>query len=475
MAVPCFHSKEELRPSQIYLARKIISRKNVILAAEMATGKTVAALTAARRLLNEFMVRKVLIVAPKLVARQVWPDEINSWSHLVALQYSVVSGTEKQRLAALSRKAEIYIINRENLAWLWRTLGVRKWPFDMIIYDESSRLKAGKKRTKGGKKTGRRLSEFGALAAARHKASFVVLLTGTPTPKGLIDLWGQAYICDLGKRLGDTRNKFLDRWFDSDYMGWKFTPKPHAKREIMERMSDIMIGMRTGDYVDLPQIVYNVRKVTLPPKVMREYRRFEKELVSEAYDLEAVSRGVLSNKLLQFANGSCYRLDENFDPPKRRVVRIHEAKLDALESIIAEASGTPVLLAYGYKFDKKSIKKRFPFAVDVKDDPYWKQKWDRREIPLLISHPASIGHGLNLQHGSHIAVWYGMTWDLELYQQFNKRLHRPGQRSGTVFIHHIIATGTADEAALQAMGYKAATQDGITELIRARLLNRATG
>jgi SNF2 family DNA or RNA helicase len=474
MASPFLRDKSELRESQVYLARKIISRRNVILAAEMATGKTAATLTAVRRLLNEFVVRRVLIVAPKLVAEQVWPEEIASWKHLKALRYSVVTGTPKQRMAALARKSEIDIINRENLAWLWRTLGPKKWPYDMIVYDESSRLKAGKKRTKGGEKTGPRLSEFGTLAHARHKANYVVLLTGTPSPKGLIDLWGQAYICDLGKRLGATRQQFLDRWFDSDYMGWKYTPKKFAKRQIMELLSDIMIGMRTADYVDLPPIVYNVRKVRLSAKIMKAYRQFERELVSEAYDLEAVSRGVLANKLIQFANGSVYRLDEDYDPPKKRVVKIHDAKLDALESIIEEANGRPILLAYGYKHDRNAIKKRFPFAVDVKDDPNWKKKWDSGEIRLLIAHPASIGHGLNLQYGGNIAVWYGLTWDLELYQQFNKRLHRPGQKAKTVFIHHIIAEGTADEDAMQAMQAKAATQDDITEVIRVRLLTRAT-
>jgi len=471
--LPSLRKKEELRPSQVFMARQIIKRQCVFLAAEMGVGKTAAALTAALRLLYEGAVRYVLIVAPLYVAENTWPEEINEWEHLRRLDYVVVTGTPKQRLKALHEDHQIYIINRENVAWLYRTLKKKDWKFDMLIYDESSRLKSGKYFTTGGEKKTSRLSEFGSLARVRHKFDYVCLLTGTPAPKGIIDLWGQAYICDGGQRLGPTKSSYLERYFDSDYMGWKFTPKPWAEDAVMDKLSDIMVSMRTEDYVDLPPVVSTTLKVDLSSKIMREYRQFERDLVSDAYDVEACSRGVLTNKLLQFANGSMYRMNEDFDPPKRELVRIHDAKISALESVMNEAGDEPVLLAYGFKFDIKQIKRKFPKAVTVDEDPNWKRKWDKGRIPLLLAHPGSVGHGLNMQYGGFIQCWYGLTWSLEYYQQFNKRLQRSGQKADRVFIHHIVANGTVDETVLSVMTERGATQDKITERVRARVLTSA--
>lgn len=466
--MPSLLSKDDLEGYQVWMAKKVKGRKRLILSVPMGMGKTAATLTAARRLLDEFVVRKVLVIAPLYVAENTWPEEIAKWRHLKALSYSVVTGTPKQRLAALAEDTEIHMINRENLPWLWRTLGKKNWPYQMIIYDEFSRNKEGKKRTKGGKKTGRRLSEFGALAAVSDLCEYLVGLTGTLSPNGLIDLWGQVYVIDMGERLGATKTAFLNRWFDSDYMGWNWTPKPCAERQITDRVQDVIFGLRADDYIRLPPIRYNTIKVKLPKKALAEYRRFEKTLVSELYDVEAVSKGVLTNKLLQFANGAMYREDEDQFPPIRETVHIHDAKIAALESVMAEAAGSPVLCAYSFKFDLERILKRFPKAATI-ETPNWKKKWDAGQIPLLLAHPASIGHGLNLQYGGHIACWYGLTWSLELYQQFNMRLPRPGQKHPFVQIHHIVAEGTADEDVLDAMGAKGATQEAIIEAVRRRI------
>lgn len=456
-----------LREHQRWMEEKIYEQPYLLLASYMGSGKTVSVLTAARRLLDEFMVRRILIVAPLLVAETTWPDEIEGWSHTRPISYEVITGPEERRLARLAEPAEIHIINRENVPWLWRRLG-KDWPYDWVVWDESSRLKAGRKRTGGGKKlkadgsvTKPQLSEFGAICAARKRIAMVTELTGTPAPNGIQDLWGQIYLLDQGERLGRSKTAFLRRWFDSDYMGYKYTPRPHAESEIMDRIKDIMVCLKEEDYADLPPLVPNIVKAPLPKKAMEEYRRFELTLVSEEYDVEAVSRGVLTNKLLQFANGSLYNEDRDALP-------VHEAKLDALQRIVDEAAGQPLLVAYSFKFDLQRILKRFPKAVILAEDPDAVKKWNRGEIPMLLAHPASAGHGLNLQKGGNIAVWYGLTWSLELYQQFNKRLHR-GDQTRTVFLHHIVAPGTADEDVLEAMNTKGATQDTVTDAVRVRL------
>lgn len=460
--------KSDLRAYQVFMAEQIINLKTVLLWADMGLGKTAAVLTAVRQLLDELAIRRVLIVAPLYVAENTWPEEFAQWAHLLALDYSVITGTPKQRLAALEADVDIFIINRENLPWLWKVMRKRKL-FCMIAYDEASRLKAGKKRTKGGKTTGARLSEFGALAKLRHAAEYVVELSGTPAPNGLIDLWGPAYIIDLGERLGEKRQHFLERWFDSDYMGYSYEPKPHAQKQIMRRLADVTVTLRAEDHIDLPPIIKNVIKVKLPKKVMDEYRRFERTLVSELYDVEAVSQGVLTNKLLQFACGSMYRDIEGSYPPKKEIVHVHDGKIAALESIVAEAAGEPILVAYGFQFDLKQIKKRFPKAVIAAEEKDWKKRWDAGEIQMLLAHPASMGHGLNLQYGGHIQVWYGLTWSLELYEQFNKRLARPGQKHPFVTIHHIICEDTAEEDVIEAMETKGANQEAITNAVRVRI------
>jgi SNF2 family DNA or RNA helicase len=466
--------ERDLRSYQRYLAEQIEAKEFVLGAAEMSLGKTGATLTAVRRLLRKRKVRRVLVVAPLTVATDTWPDEIERWEHLSDLTYAVAVGDEATRLAAIRQNVEITIINRENLQWLWRVIGGRAgWVWDMLVYDESSRLKAWRVRTPGKKADGtatkRNLTEFGVLLNARPAISRVVELSGTPAPNGVFDLGGQARIGDGGKRLGATKQAFTSRWFEVNPWTHQVTPKENARPEIMSRLKDVMIGLRATDYIDLPPVVIDPRYVRLSNQHMRQYREFEHTLVAEAYDVEAVNSAVLTNKLLQFANGSLYRLDEEVYPPKKETVHIHDAKLKALESIIEEAAGKPVLIAYSFKFDLARIKKRFPKAVVFDEEPNFVKKWNAGKIQIGVAHPASMSHGLNLQFGGFIQVWYGLNWSLELWKQFNARLARPGQESPTVFIYVILAKGTADEDVFERLKEKDAEQDDITDAVRVRL------
>ena len=430
----------------------------IILALEPGAGKTVSFLTAARDLLDEGAIAKVLIIAPLLVANTVWHAEIEEWEHLKHTTYSICTGTEKQRIAALAKDAEVYIINKDILPWLWDYLGRGdRWRFDFVGIDEASMLKNGKKRTKL-----KKLTRFGVLAAARKHMKAVVELTGTPSPNGLVNLWGLSYIADQGERLGRTKTAFLNRWFDTSRYTYEVKAKPHAEAEILDKMKDIMFSLDPKDYAELPPLVENVIKVQLPPRVMDEYRRFKRTLVSEAYDVEAVNAAVLTNKLCQFANGSMFQEDGND-------VWIHDCKLDALENLHNEVAGTPMLVAYSYLFDKRRIQTRFPKAVVLNEVPDVMQTvrdWNAGKIDMLLAHPASAGHGLNIQKGSNISCWYGLNADLELFQQFNKRLHRPGQKRDVVWSHRIVASGTHDESILPILSDKKAVQDRVFEATR---------
>lgn len=446
-----------LRDDQRLIARYILERDYGLIVAPMGRGKSGAALTAIKRMLDCFDARKVLIVAPLRVASDTWPEEIKAWEHTRIVSHAVCVGSPEKRAAALARDAEITIINRENLPWLWEQTGSgRRWPFDTVVVDESSMFKAGKRRT--GK---RKLTRFAVLASARKMIERIYLLTGTPSPGGLQDLWGQIYLLDLGQRLGSNRSAFLDRWFDQNPWSYRITPRPHAEKEIMSAISDVMISLPPLDLVAPP--VFVPVKVKIQPKVMKEYIQFERTLVSEAYDVEAVSAGVLTNKLLQFANGSMYRNDG--DP-----VEVHTEKLDALDELIERAAGDPVLVFYGFRFDLDAIRKRHPEAVVLNESDTAVSDWNAGKIKILLAHPASCAHGLNLQYGGHICVWYGLTWSLELYQQANARLARPGQRN-LVVIYQIIAEGTVDETVLAVLDSKAAVQDSVVDAVKIRFVS----
>lgn len=476
----------DFRPYQRWMS-DLIAVKDVFLGAEMGLGKTAATLYAIREMIDAGAVSRVLIVAPLRVAEETWPAEIAKWDFARGLTYRIVTGTEDERLAALGQEAQVTIVNRENLVWLQRTLGVRRWDFDMLVYDEASRLKSGRKRSKprpraDGTMPHRSLTEFGILRRMRFKFKRVVELSGTPSPNGLIDLWGPVFIIDLGERLGKSMTAYKERWFRQSHWahGSTVEPLPHAEREITSRLRDVFYSLREEDYLKLPPLNIVDHKVKLTRKEMDKYRAFERDAAIRVRNgagdeeiIEAVNAGVLTGKLLQFANGSMYlgdKFDEETDRKlPRESVKIHGHKLDVLESIMVEAAGKPVMVAYSFQFDKAAILKRFPHARVYGENRNDMRDWNAGKIPMLVIHPASAGHGLNFQHGSNISVWYGLTWSLELYRQFMKRLHRSGQKEDKVFLHRILAEGTADMDVVRALSARGATQDSITDAVRVRL------
>lgn len=459
-----------LRSYQAYLADSIVEMPAVLAAADMGLGKSGATLTGVRRALRANPGWRALIIAPLEVAKNTWPDEVHEWEHLSDLTCTVVCGTEKERLAALAVDADLTMINRENLGWLWKTIrGRAGWRWQVLVYDESSRLKGFTVRTKGSEKTKPQLSEFGVLVQARPLIKKVIELSGTPAPNGIWDLGGQARILfGHSSPLGENKNQFKKRFFDENPYSYALTPKEGAVDTIMGHMKPVMIGLRAEDYIDLPPLHFNPVYVNLNPKLMKQYKEFEETLYAEEYDVEAVNKGVLTNKLLQIASGGLYRTDETKDPPVRETIVLHDLKIKKLESIIAEAAGQSVLVAYRYKFERDQIAKAFKQAVFFEDDPNFVKNWNKGKISLGVAHPASIGHGLNLQHGGHIQVWMGPVWSLEIWDQFNRRLARPGQKAPTVFVHVIMAKGTVDERQYESLQTKGITQDDITERIRVR-------
>lgn len=486
-------TRQHLRPYQRYLADRIVNESIGFLAVDMGLGKTASTLAAVRELLDEFAIRHVLIIAPLLVAETTWPDEMEKWDFARPLTYEVLTGNVEVRSYRARVSADIHIINRENIPWLVEFWGP-DWPYDMLVVDESQsfknpsktndptkkvldavRARVERETPKGPdyeldvaiamkrevKKLPKNYTRFGALCTIRKYLDRVVLLTGTPSPQGLEDLWSQTYLLDQGERLGRNVTAFRERWFWYDKAKYRSVPRDGAQAQITSAISDIMISMRSDDYVQLPEIVFNDIEAPLPPKAMAEYKRFERTLVSEMYDVTAASQGVLANKLLQFANGSMY-VEDGED------VEIHDAKLKALERIVEECNGEPILVLYSFKFDQRKILKKFPQAVAMGEDSSVVRRWNDRKIPILVGHPASMGHGLNLQQGGHIAVWYGFSYTLEHYLQANKRLHRPGQKN-TVIIHRIVAPGTLDSSVLEALARKEATQDDVLDSVRLRL------
>lgn len=419
----------------------IIQKKRLGCFLGLGLGKTVSTLTAALDLIQDFSVHKVLVIAPLRVANSVWAQEVEKWGHLKALRVSVCTGSQKRRLAALQMDADVYVINRENVEWLVEQYGTR-WPFDMVVVDESSSFKNA---------TSKR---FRALRKILPYTNYMVLLTGTPSPNGLLDLWAQIYLIDFGHALGRTMTSFKQRFFEQDYMGYNFTPREGSAESIHRLISPFTVHMSADDYLDLPPRIDVTVKTDMPPSALERYKDFEKTLLAELEDgseIEAVSAGVLANKLLQFANGGMYT-DE-----KRNWSDIHTAKLDALAEIIEDNAGENVLVSYNYKFDLERLLKRFPDAVVLDKQQETIDRWNRGEIKLLLAHPASAGHGLNIQAGGSLIVWFGLTWSLENYLQFNARLHRQGQLK-PVRIIHIITRGTIDERVLKVLMAKDKTQ-----------------
>ncbi len=441
-------------PYQEYATNKIINQEAAGLFLEMGLGKTVATLTAIEQLLyDQFESCKVLVIAPLRVAQTTWPAEVRKWDHLNHLKISLVLGTAKQRQAALQAWADIYIINRENVEWLVNEYG-RDWPFDMVVIDELSSFKSSKAR------------RFRALRKVRPMINRIVGLTGTPAPNGLIDLWPQVYLLDQGEHLGKTVTGYRDRYFEpgrrSRTVIFTWDPKPGAEEAIYKKLEDLCVSMSAEDWLDMPDKIDVEVKVQLPDPAREAYLQLERDLILPFIggDITADTRAILSNKLLQMANGAVY--DED-----RKVWEIHEAKLEVLEDLVESANGQPILLFYAYKHDLARIQKRLPAARELQTEKDI-EDWNSGKVPVMLAHPASAGHGLNLQDGGHIIIWFGLTWSLELYQQANARLHRQGQQQG-VIVHHLIAEGTIDEDVMRALAGKDNTQAALMEAIKARI------
>ena len=418
----------------------------------MGLGKTVITLTAIRNLFDDFAVDRVLIVAPLRVARDTWPTELRKWDHLAGLTYSVAVGSRDEREAALAADADIYIINRENLPWLVQTL--RGWPFDMVVLDELSSFKNHKAK------------RFRALKARRKNIRRIVGLTGTPAPNGLLDLWAQYRLLDQGERLGRFITHYRDQYFIPDqrnqYQVFSWKPREGAEDEIYGLIGDMTMSMKTVDHLQLPPVTSTRVMVSMSAAERGVYERLKHDMVVSLGGevIDASNAATLSGKLLQLASGAIYTPDHD-------VVRVHDRKLDALEDLIEQANGQPVLVAYWYKHDAERIMERIPSAVDLKTSRDMKA-WNEGRIPVALIHPASAGHGLNLQAGGHLLVWFSLTWSLELYEQTNARLYRQGQQM-PVSIMHIVTAGTVDEAVLRALDGKHVTQDGLIEAVKTEL------
>ena len=421
---------------QTYATNFILEHPVAAVLLEMGLGKSVCTLTAIYELMmNRFEVESVLVIAPLRVARDTWPAEIEKWDHLKGLTYSVAIGTEAERIAALNSPAHIYLINRENVDWLISKSGV-PFDFDMVVIDELSSFKSSK------------AERFKALKRVRPKVSRIVGLTGTPAPNSLLDLWPQMYLLDMGQRLGRFIGGFRDRFFVPDKRNreiiYSYKPREGAEEAIYNQISDICISMKAVDYLDMPERIDNRIEVEMSPREQKLYDAFQRDMVLSigSEELDAVNAAALSNKLLQMANGAVYG-------EGKKVFPIHDRKLDALEDLVEAANGKPLLVAYWYKHDLQRIQARFKNArcIDTSKDI---DDWNAGNIPLALIHPASAGHGLNLQEGGCTIVWFGLTWSLELYQQLNARLWRQGQKH-TVVIHHIVTKGTHDEDVMRAL------------------------
>ena len=442
---------------QTYAIRFIEQNPVAAVLLEMGLGKTTITLTAIQNLMyDSFDVHKVLVIAPLRVAKNTWSAELEKWEHLKHLTYSVVVGTAEERKAALRRRADIYIINRENIQWL---VEQGRFDFDMAVIDELSSFK------------NHQTKRFRALMKVRPRLKRIVGLTGTPSSNGLMDLFAEFRLLDMGERLGRFIGQFRNTYFQPNKRNgmivYSYKPLPGAEDAIYEKISDITISMRATDHLKMPELIMSEYTVEMLAYEKEKYMALKKEMILELPDGEVTASNAasLSSKLSQMANGAIY--DDN-----KQSVQIHDRKLDVLEDIIESANGKPILVAYWFKHDLKRIKERLyklhiPFSTMDKSDSI--QKWNNGELPVALIHPASAGHGLNLQSGGNYLVWFGLTWSLELYQQTNARLYRQGQKSATVVIQHIITKGTIDERILKALQDKDEIQTTLLEAVKAEM------
>ena len=403
---------------------------------------------------DRFEVSKVLVIAPKRVAEDTWTREHAKWDHLRDLRISKVIGTAPQRRKALEQDADIYVIGRDSVVWLVEYSQKTGWPFDMVVIDELSSFKNPQAK------------RFRALRKVMPHVSRVVGLTGTPSPNGLMDLWAEVYLLDRGERLGPTLGSYREKYFRpgarNGYIVYRWEPYSYSQKEIEKKISDICISMSADDYLTMPKRIDNVIPVQLSDQEMETYNRMEQEqlLVLEDEDdaVVALNAAAVMTKLLQIANGSVYTAGHD-------VLRIHDAKLEALEEII-DTTGEPVLVFYSYKHDLEAIQKKIKGAR-ILEGPDDIADWNDGKVQVLLAHPASVGYGLNLQDGGHVIVWYGLTWSLELYQQANARLYRQGQEK-PVIIHHLIASGTVDEEVMDALQHKDMSQAALLAALKER-------
>lgn len=421
--------------------------------------KTVCTLTALNELMfNRFEINKILVIAPLRVADSTWPDELTKWDHLNTFKISKILGTVDKRIEALKARADIYVINRENVKWLIDfCVGKKKWPFDVLVIDESSSFKNNQSQ------------RFKALRKVSAITERVIELTGTPSPNGLMDLWPQVYLLDMGERIGKTitayRNTFFNPGQRNRNIVFSYVPKAGAEEEIYNRIQDVAVSLTAANHLKMPSRMDNIIKLKMPTNIKALYNELEKECILELEQQEVItagSRAVVTNKLLQMANGAVYGED-------RKVIHIHDIKLDALQEIIETNEGKPIMVFYNYQHDYDRLMERFeylhPGTLKTRDDI---EKWNRGEVGLLLAHPASMGHGLNLQAGGNIIVWFGLTWSLELYLQANARLYRQGQTQAVV-INHLVIEGTVDIDVMQALTTKRVSQDELIEAVKARI------
>lgn len=452
-------SENNLHPYQVAAVEHILSHTHCGLFLEMGLGKTVSTLTAIHRLMfDELSINKVLVVAPKRVAESVWDEEIGKWEHLKDLRISKIIGGAKTRLEALRTQADIYTIGRDNVAWLCKLYAGKRLPFDMLVIDELSSFKNHK------------AVRFKHLRMVQPQFKRVVGLTGTPAPNGLIDLWAQMYLLDRGERLGKFITRYREEYFRPGRRNgaviYTYDLQKGADTRIHQKISDICMSMKSKDYLTLPKRITNIVKVYLDDGLKKRYDEFEREqilsLVEDNAEITALNAATLSGKLLQFANGAVYDGD-------RGVHFIHDLKIEATKELLDDANGKPVLIAYTFQHDRtrllEALKSYHPRELKNSDDI---KDWNAGKIPVLLMHPASGGHGLNLQAGGHIIIWFGQTWSLELEQQFNARLDRQGQ-SESVIVNKIVAAKTIDEDVIRAISGKQGTQERLMEAVRARI------
>ena len=445
---------------QRHCLQRIIDTKKIGLYIDMGLGKTVTTLTAIKELKYErLQVRKVLVIAPKKVAESTWSKEKDKWDHTKMLRVSKVLGSTAKRIQALNTPADLYIINRENVVWLvdyYRN----EWPFDMVVIDESSSFKNHKSK------------RFKALASISGKITRLVELTGTPSPNGLEDLWAQVYLLDSGERLEKRYTQFRERYFNPGDRGqniiYNYKPKLGSEQAILDKISDICISMKSEDYLQLPDLIEDVIHVELDPKARKAYDDLERQMVlalpEEEDEISVTSAAALSNKLLQLANGAVY--DEGHS-----VHSVHDCKIEAFMELVESLNGKPALVFYNFQHDKDRIKaalEKTGLRVRELKTPQDENDWNAGQIDILLAHPASCAYGLNLQQGGNHVIWFGLTWNYELYSQANKRLHRQGQTE-KVIIHHLVCSGTRDEDVMEAISRKDDVQNWVMESLKARI------